>query len=174
MRWRDIGEVPCSVARTLSVIGDRWTLLVLRDAFLRTRRFEDFQSHLGVSRHLLSDRLHKLVDHGILARHRYQERPARYEYRLTDKGIDLYPVLVSLLSWGDRWMGDGSGPPIELTHRGCGAVGLPKLFCPACGERVGARDMETRLGAALAERLPDRPGPASEASSPASEPGGSS
>ena len=97
MRRDEIGEVPCSVARTLSVIGDRWTLLVLRDAFLRTRRFEDFQRQLGVTRHLLADRLKKLVAEDILLKVRYQEKPARCEYRLTRKGRDLHPVIVSLV-----------------------------------------------------------------------------
>ena len=104
MRWNDIGGITCSVARTLSVVGDRWTLLILRDAFLRTRRFEDFQAHLGMTRHRLADRLAKLVEHGVFERVRYQERPERYEYRLTEKGRDLYPVIVSLVGWGDRWM----------------------------------------------------------------------
>ena len=102
MRWNEISGMQCSVARALSVIGDRWTLLVLRDAFLRTRRFEDFQRQLGVTRHLLAGRLKKLVAAGILEKVRYQEKPARYEYRLTEKGRDLHPVIVSLLRWGDR------------------------------------------------------------------------
>lgn len=137
--------MPCSVARTLSVIGDRWTLLILRDAFLRTRRFEDFQRQLGVTRHLLADRLRKLVAAGILEKVRYQERPARHEYRLTEKGLELHPVIVSLLRWGDRWMADESGPPLVLQHRSCGHVGHPTLVCPECGEPVGPRDLAPSL-----------------------------
>src|SRR5262245_26564807 len=137
MRWRDIGDLPCSVARALSIVGDRWTLLVLRDAFLGIRRFEDFQADLGTSRHRLADRLRKLTRAGILERVRYQERPARFEYRLTEKGRDLYPVVVSLTRWGDRWMVDDEGPPLELVHRGCGQRIMPHLACPACGEPVG-------------------------------------
>ena len=133
--------MPCSVARTLSVIGDRWTLLVLRDAFLRTRRFEDFQRQLGVTRHLLAGRLRKLVEAGILERVRYQEKPARDEYRLTEKGRDLYPVIVALLRWGDRWMSDESGPPLTLMHKACGHTMHPTLVCPDCGEPIGARDV---------------------------------
>ena len=152
MRWQDIGDMTCSVARTLSVVGDRWTLLVLRDAFLRTRRFEDFQSSLGITRHRLADRLRKLVDNGILVRVPYQQRPARYEYRLTDKGRDLYPVIVSLVSWGDRWMAGKTGPPIELIHRGCGHHVTPVLSCPDCGTPVSARDMQARPGPALRAR----------------------
>ena len=141
MRWDEIKGMPCSVARTLSVIGDRWTLLVLRDAFLRTRRFEDFQRQLGVTRHLLAGRLRKLVEAGILERVRYQEKPARDEYRLTEKGRDLYPVIVALLRWGDRWMSDESGPPLTLVHKACGHTMHPTLVCPDCGEPIGARDV---------------------------------
>src|SRR5438093_10546705 len=92
MRWRDIGDLTCSVARALSVVGDRWTLLILRDAFLGVRRFEDLQADLGTTRHRLADRLRKLVEHGVLERVRYAERPPRFEYRLTAKGRDLSPV----------------------------------------------------------------------------------
>jgi DNA-binding HxlR family transcriptional regulator len=146
MRWSDIGDQSCSIARTLSVIGDRWTLLVLREAFLRTRRFEEFQAHLGATRHLLADRLQKLVDHGVFERVRYQERPARYEYKLTEKGRDLYPIIVSLLGWGDRWMADESGPPIELVHRDCGHRMVPVPTCPHCGGRISARDVTAHPG----------------------------
>jgi DNA-binding HxlR family transcriptional regulator len=153
MRWRDIGSMPCSVARTLGIVGDRWTLMILRDAFMRTRRFENFQAHLGTTRHVLTDRLQKLVEHGIFERVRYQERPERFEYRLTEKGRDLYPVIASLLSWGDRWMANDQGPPLELVHRGCGRQMVPVLSCPECGEWVSARDVEARPGPALRSRV---------------------
>lgn len=149
MRWRDIGDVTCSVARTLGVIGDRWTLLILRDAFLGMRRFDQFQADLGTSRHRLADRLKKLTAQGILERVPYQNRPTRHEYRLTEKGRDLYPVIVSLTRWGDRWMADDDGPPIELVHRACGKHIMPALTCPECGEPVAARDMQARPGPAL-------------------------
>ncbi len=144
MRWDEIGRTHCSVARTLSVVGDRWTLLVLREVFLRTRRFEDFQKHLGVTRHVLADRLKKLVEHGILDRVVYQDRPRRFEYRLTDKGSDLFPVIAALLRWGDRYMADEAGPPLEMVHRECGHVGIPELACPECRCAVTARDMKAR------------------------------
>jgi len=149
MRWREIGGMTCSVARALSVVGDRWTLLILRDAFLRTRRFEDFQRSLGLTRHRLADRLRKLVRAGVLERVRYQDRPPRDEYRLTEKGRDLYPVMVSLVRWGDRWMADDDGPPIELIHRPCGHRITPALTCPDCGQPITARDMEAEVGPAL-------------------------
>ncbi len=149
MRWGEIGGMTCSVARALSIVGDRWTLLILRDAFLRTRRFEDFQASLRLTRHRLADRLKKLVDAGVLERVRYQDRPPRYEYRLTEKGRDLYPVIVSLVRWGDRWMAGADGPPIELIHRSCGHQITPTLTCPDCGQAISARDMQPQLGPAL-------------------------
>ncbi len=154
MRWRDIGGVPCSVARALSVVGDRWTLLVLRDAFLGVRRFEHFQVSLGITRHRLADRLRKLVAHGILARVRYHERPARFEYRLTAKGLELYPVIAALVGWGDKWMAGKAGPPVELVHRGCGHRMVPVLACPDCREPLTARDVVARPGPALRARRP--------------------
>jgi len=89
MRWSELGEERCSIARTVAIIGDRWTLLILRDCFLRVRRFEDFEARLGVTRHILADRLKKLVAEGVLRKVAYHERPVRYEYRLTQKGLDL-------------------------------------------------------------------------------------
>lgn len=155
MRWREIGETTCSVARTLSVIGDRWTLLILREAFLRTRRFDDFQAHLGLTRHVLTDRLNTLVDEGVFERVRYQDRPSRFEYRLTEKGLDLYPIVVGLTRWGDRWMAGEDGAPVELVHRDCGHTMLPELGCPECGGPVNARNVETRPGPALRALLTD-------------------
>ncbi|WP_405799700.1 winged helix-turn-helix transcriptional regulator [Streptomyces sp. NBC_01506] len=148
MRWNEIGEVDCSVARALSVVGDRWTLLVLRDAFLGVRRFEDFRANTGASRPLLTERLATLVEHGVLRRVRYQERPERYEYRLTEKGVGLYPVIVSLLAWGDRWMTGDDGPPVRLRHATCGHTMTPELACPDCGETIDPRDVRPRLRAA--------------------------
>ncbi|QHY95288.1 putative HTH-type transcriptional regulator YybR [Streptomyces sp. S4.7] len=145
MRWNEIGEVDCSVARALSVVGDRWTLLVLRDAFLGVRRFEDFRANTGASRPLLTERLTTLVEHGVLRRVRYQERPERYEYRLTEKGVGLYPVIVSLLAWGDRWMAGDDGPPVRLRHEPCGHTMTPELACPDCGETIDPRDVRPTL-----------------------------
>ncbi len=148
MRWDEIRDLPCSVARTLSVIGDRWTLLVLRDCFLGVRRFDDFQGSLGCSPHLLSTRLAQLVDDGILERRPYQERPARHEYRLTAKGRDLFPVIASLVVWGDRWMSEGEGRPVDLFHRPCGHRTTPELHCSECGEPIDPREMKARINAA--------------------------
>ncbi len=131
------------MARTLSVIGDRWTLLVLREAFWRVRRFEDLQARTGAPRPVLAERLRMLVDEGVFERRQYSERPPRFEYRLTEKGLDLYPVLLSLQRWGDRWMADEDAPPlVELRHRQCGATITPELACPSCREFLTARDIE--------------------------------
>jgi DNA-binding HxlR family transcriptional regulator len=142
VRWSDIAEQDCSIARALAVVGDRWTMLILREAFHRTRRFDDFQRRTGAPRPVLSERLRTLVDNEVLRRVPYGNHPGRFEYRLTQKGIDLYPVLVALQGWGDRWFADGEEPPVGLRHRDCGAVVNPELACPSCGEWIGARDME--------------------------------
>jgi DNA-binding HxlR family transcriptional regulator len=135
----------CSIARSLELIGERWTILILRDVFLGLRRFDDFQRDLGVSRGILSDRLDRLVDAGILERRLYQERPERYEYRLTDKGLDLWPVTFSLLKWGDRYYAE-HGPPRLIVHRGCGGEITERLRCAKCGADVTARDVQAVPG----------------------------
>jgi DNA-binding HxlR family transcriptional regulator len=135
----------CSVARSLEVVGEWWTLLILRDAFLGVRRFDDFQRDLGIARNILADRLATLVCEGILERRQYADHPPRHEYRLTEKGRDLYPVVVSLLRWGDRWAADDAGPPVELEHRVCGHRGTPVLTCPGCGQEVAAREMAAHV-----------------------------
>ena len=139
-------EESCSVARTVSVIGDRWTLLVLRDCFLRVRRFDDFQGRLGITRHLLADRLKMLVTEGVLRRVPYQEAPKRYEYILTEKGLDLHPIIMSIVHWGNTHMGDERGRPLLHEHKACGQVFDPVLVCSACREPVTARDVRTRPG----------------------------
>jgi DNA-binding HxlR family transcriptional regulator len=149
VRWSDIGEQICPIARALSVVGDRWALLVLREAFLGTRRFEDFQERTGAARNVLSHRLEKLVEHGVLERRPYQERPTRHEYRLTEKGLDLYPVMMALVRCGDRWLGDGRGRPIEHHHKACGHAMHMEAVCSECGERLDPRAVEVRLGPAL-------------------------
>jgi DNA-binding HxlR family transcriptional regulator len=104
MRWKQIDTMTCSIARTLAVVGDRWTMLIIRDVFLGIRRFEAIQQDLQLTTHRLSDRLHKLVRDGIPRRVAYEKRPPRFEYRLTEKGVDLYPLIVAMIEWGDRWM----------------------------------------------------------------------
>jgi len=136
----------CSIARALEVLGDRWTLLVIRDAFLGVRRFDDFQRSLDVARNVLTDRLGRLVDEGILERRRYQKRPERFEYRLTEKGLDLWPVTMSLLHWGDRHYLHPDGPPRVIRHRDCGGRPTRHLTCTRCGAELGPRDVVAQRG----------------------------
>lgn len=121
MEWRDYDTENCSIQRTLNVIGDKWTILVLREAFNGVRRFDQIRDHVGVSDAVLSDRLRKLVRAGVLDASPYREpgRRTRHEYRLTDKGVDLYPVMIALLQWGDRYCADPAGPSVLVTHRDC-------------------------------------------------------
>jgi DNA-binding HxlR family transcriptional regulator len=144
MRRTSFADMDCSIAQALDVVGEWWSLLILRDAFQGVRRFEDFQRRLGVARNVLSERLQRLVDEGVIERRLYQSKPDRYEYRLTDKGLDLYPVIIGLLRWGDKWASGTDGPPLILSHRQCGHDVTPVLSCPACGEELGARDMGFR------------------------------
>jgi DNA-binding HxlR family transcriptional regulator len=132
----------CSVAGTLSVVGEKWSLLVLREAFFGVRRFADFQRVLGAPRAVLTDRLGTLVEQGILRRVPYQAEGERqrHEYRLTQKGIDLYPTLVALMQWGDRYLSDGD-VPVELEHKDCGATVHLALVCDAGHELSGAREV---------------------------------
>ncbi|MGI8330007.1 winged helix-turn-helix transcriptional regulator [Actinomadura scrupuli] len=131
----------CSIARSLEIVGDRWTMLVIRSAFEGVRRFDDYQEVLGVARNVLTDRLTRLCDEGIVRKVRYQERPDRYEYRLTRKGVELWPAMMSLLLWGDRHYAD-DGPPVIITHRGCGGRLTTALTCDACGASLGPTEIE--------------------------------
>jgi DNA-binding HxlR family transcriptional regulator len=135
----DLTEM-CTVARTLEVVGDRWSVLILRDAFYGVRRFEDFVEDLGIARNVLTGRLNRFVDHEVMERHLYERHPPRYEYRLTARGRDLLPVLLSLMKWGDRWTADGD-PPVRVEHRSCGHALDPILVCGHCREDVAWRDL---------------------------------
>lgn len=136
-------EAPCSIARTLEVIGDRWTLLILRDVFRGVRRFEQLHRDLGIARNLLTDRLGRLVEEGVLVKVPYQDRPPRYEYRLSPKGADLSPALIALMHWGDRWYAE-SGPPTVLVHDACGEPLDLLVACPACDTAVGPGHIRSR------------------------------
>lgn len=130
----------CSVARALEIVGDRWTLLVIRSALQGVRRFDDFQEALGVARNVLTDRLTRLCEEGVMRRHLYQERPDRYEYRLTRKGVELWPAMMSLMMWGDQHYAQ-DGPPLLVEHRGCGGRLNRALTCDACGRSLGPGDV---------------------------------
>ena len=146
MKWEALEEEPCSISRTLAVIGDRWSLLILRESFLRIRRFEEFQSRLGITRHLLADRLKKLVRYGVLRRSPYQDSPKRYEYVLTPKGLDLHPILMAIVHWGDVHMVDERGRPLLHQHKTCSKFFDPVMVCSECGEPLTAREVHTHPG----------------------------
>jgi DNA-binding HxlR family transcriptional regulator len=142
------GSANCSIARTLSVVGEKWTLLVLREAFYGLRRFDDFHVVLGCARNLLAARLKTLVAHGLLERVEYQDDRGRgrYEYRMTDKGRDLFPAVAALMQWGDRWTADEAGPAVRLTHRDCGEPVSVQLTCDGGHAWLDARDVEAMPG----------------------------
>jgi len=149
MKWEDIGNTSCPIARSLSVVGERWTILILRNAFMGAKRFEAFQQSLGISRHRLSDRLGKLVKLGVMKKVPYQDHPARYECRLTEMGRDWYQVQLAIVAWGNKWLADEAGPALWLRHKQCGEIFTPTLACSECGEKVAARDVEPVPGPGL-------------------------
>lgn len=137
----------CSIARALEAIGERWTLLIVREALNGTTRFDGLQANLGIARNVLSARLERLCEEGILERRRYQERPERFEYVPTRKGEDLLPVTLSLLAWGDRYYADPeNGPPLLLRHDPCGHDLAPETICSCCGGVVRAGSVTPRPG----------------------------
>ena len=139
---RTYPDQDCSIARTLEVVGERWSLLILREAFWGTHRFDDFQERLGIARNVLTTRLAHLCDSGLLERQQYSERPPRYEYHLTDAGRALGPVLIALIKWGDAYQPSPDGPPIRILHAGCGGEVDHLLHCGRCGTHVEYAELE--------------------------------
>ncbi|HEY2719872.1 MAG TPA: helix-turn-helix domain-containing protein [Solirubrobacteraceae bacterium] len=146
MLGNDYKTQTCSIAGALEVVGERWSLLILRDVFLGLRRFDQIQANLGIARNVLQARLERLIEQDVLERSLYQERPPRYEYRLTEKGIDLWPIVVSLMQWGDRHAAPAGGPAVVLEHRGCGGEVDEHRICGRCGARVTARESSAQPG----------------------------
>jgi DNA-binding HxlR family transcriptional regulator len=144
MRRTSFEQMNCSIAQCLEVVGEWWSLLIVRDAFLGIRRFDDFQARLGISRNVLNQRLNHLVEHGIFRRVQYQEHPPRHEYRLTDKGRDLWGVITAMRQWGDAWAAP-DGPPVEVVHLGCGQISRAVPTCSHCGETLDARSVRTAV-----------------------------
>lgn len=142
----------CSVAQCLEVVGEWWSMLIVRDAFLGVTRFDRFQERLGISRNVLNERLGRLVEAGVFDKVLYSEHPPRYDYRLTDKGRDLWPVLTAMRQWGDRHAAP-EGPPLQLVHKACGAVADAVLACSQCGEPIGPRDVRAVPGPGAVEPL---------------------
>jgi DNA-binding HxlR family transcriptional regulator len=149
MLGRTYEDQVCSIARTLEILGERWTLLVVRDALLGLRRFDDFQHSLGVARNVLTDRLKRLVEAGVLERVPYQQRPQRFEYQLTAMGRELGVPIVGLMHWGDRHLASPAGPPRLTRHRDCDGDLHAALVCGTCGEPVGPGGVELLPGPGL-------------------------
>lgn len=140
MLHRDYPGLDCSVAKALEVIGERWSLLIVRGVMHGNRRFGEMQESLGIARNVLSARLQRLVDEEILERRAYQESPPRYEYFLTQKGLDLWPALIALLNWGDRYSPSPEGPRRLIVHKECGGTVSERGICESCGKVLTARD----------------------------------
>ena len=141
----NFGEMTCSIARTLDVIGDPWSPLILRDVWVGFTRFDRLQADLGISRKVLTERLDHLVEHGVLQRQPYDRRP-RYEYVLTDKGTELIDLLMVMVAWGDKWLAGKPGPPVLYRHQACGEISSVELRCTHCHEPMHAGDVEVLPG----------------------------
>jgi DNA-binding HxlR family transcriptional regulator len=144
----------CSIARSLELVGERWTLLVVREIFHGRRKFSEMQRSLGVARNVLTARLQRLVDEGILERRPYSERPERYEYFLTEKGLDLWPVMISLMHWGDKHEPGPGGPPSVVVHKECGGKIDDRRICTQCGKKLNVREARAIDGPGAAARPP--------------------
>ena len=154
----------CSIAGALEVVGERWSLLIVRNVLLGLRRFDETQENLGIARNVLQTRLTRLIEEGVLEKRLYQEHPPRYEYRLTEKGLDLWPTIVALMQWGDRYALPDAGPVVLLEHRGCGGAVDEHRLCEACGARVSVRDARAVPGPGAPPDHPlRRPAPAAAA-----------
>jgi DNA-binding HxlR family transcriptional regulator len=153
MKRTSFSAMACSVAQCLEVTGEWWTMLILRDAFLGVTRFDEIHERLGIARNVLTQRLATLVEDGILTKVPYQEHPPRSDYRLTDKGRDLWMVLTAMREWGDRWAAPG-GPPLEIVHNSCGHVTTVVPVCSECGEPLDARAVTARPGPGAGPKSP--------------------
>ncbi|MFC5819541.1 winged helix-turn-helix transcriptional regulator [Nonomuraea harbinensis] len=146
MQRTRFGDMTCSIARTLDIIGEPWSPLILRDVYVGIERFDDLQRDLGISSKVLSGRLKWLVESGVLERREYSQRPVRHEYTLTEKGLELCDLLLVLARWGDRWTSGDSGPPTLYRHHACGRTSHVELRCSACGQPMRATDVDMLPG----------------------------
>src|SRR6266508_6595967 len=142
----DTSDWPCTIARSAAVLGDHWNLLLIRQACLGTRRFDDFQAELGIGRNILTQRLSRLVYEGLMSRVEYQQSPPRFEYRLTDKGRDAYPILAAMAAWGERWLTGPEGTPLVLHHTTCEHDMHAVVVCSECEEPIDVRDIRAMPG----------------------------
>ncbi|MCW3048216.1 MAG: transcriptional regulator [Solirubrobacterales bacterium] len=150
MQRTQFGDMTCSIARTLDVVGEPWSPLILRDVWVGINRFDQMQRDLGVSSKVLAERLRWMVANGVLEKRAYSERPARHEYLLTEKGHELCAVLMAITAWGDRWTAGEAGPPVLLRHRSCGQLTRAEVRCACCGEPLHGADVAVEPGPGLA------------------------
>ncbi|MBK5222470.1 MAG: helix-turn-helix transcriptional regulator [Acidimicrobiia bacterium] len=146
MSRTDTSTWPCTIARASDLLGDGWNLLIVRQACLGARRFEEFHDGLGIGRNVLTSHLHRLVDEGVFDRVPYQDRPPRHEYRLTDKGRDIFPVLVAMAAWAERWMTGSEGTPLVFHHQSCDHDMHGEVVCSHCHDPIAVRDVGARPG----------------------------
>jgi DNA-binding HxlR family transcriptional regulator len=146
MPKQSFATIACSIARTVDVVGPRWTPLILRDLFTGMTKFEDIRRDLGIASNVLAARLEELDRQGVVERRQYQTAPARHEYVLTEKGRDLYPVIATLVAWGDKWLSDPLGPPALIVHTECGHVTTAKTVCAECGGELNAANVIAAAG----------------------------
>lgn len=146
MQRTQFGDMTCSIARTLDVIGEPWSPLILRDVMVGINRFDQIQADLGISRKVLTERLKWLADCGVLERREYSARPPRYEYVLTSKGTDLCDLLLVMVRFGDRWLAGPEGPPVLHRHRTCGEISTAELRCTHCGAPMHADTIDVLPG----------------------------
>jgi DNA-binding HxlR family transcriptional regulator len=156
MLRRDYPDQDCSVASALELVGERWTMLIFRDILAGHRRFDDLQRSLGIARNVLAARLDRLVAEGIVERRSYSERPPRHEYFLTEKGLDLWPVFIALLAWGDRHAPPTDGASMLILHKECGGRMNDRRICERCGAELTVRDARPALGPGSTPRVRDR------------------
>jgi DNA-binding HxlR family transcriptional regulator len=146
MQRTSFADMNCSIARTLDVAGEPWSPLILRNAWVGITRFDDQQRDLGISTKVLTERLNWLIEQGMLERRAYSERPPRYDYGLTEKGLEFCDVLLAMAAWGDRWTAGDAGPPAVHRHRSCGHLTRPDVRCAQCGEPLRAADVDVEDG----------------------------
>jgi DNA-binding HxlR family transcriptional regulator len=146
MQRTPFGEMACSIARTMDVVGEPWSPLILRNVYIGITRFDQLQQSLGISRKVLAERLRWLTETGVLERRQYASRPERFEYVLTAKGLELVEVLMVMVAWGDKWLAGEAGPPVLYRHHGCGQICHAEVHCSACGEPMSAADIDVLPG----------------------------
>lgn len=152
MRWKEVSQQTCSISRSLAIFGDTWTLLVIRQIFLRIRRFSDIQASLGITKHRLSDRLNRLIEEDIIYKELYDAKANRYEYRLTERGLDIYPILMSITQWGNKWASDDDGDPVTYVHKSCGHVMNPVMICGHCGDKLDPTQVVVNVGPGISRK----------------------